>query len=56
MKGVFGAKTVVWRRKTVFGGEKGFRGIMGCLGWKWGVLRRLGVKGVFGGGKGVSTT
>ena len=53
---MFEAKRVVWLRKAVFGGEKGFRGIMGCLGWKWGVLRRLGVEGVFGGRKEVSTT
>ena len=34
------------------GGEKGCRSIMGCLGRKWGALRCLGVKGVFGGVKG----
>ena len=30
-------------------GEKGRRGMLGC---KWGALRCLGVKGVFGGVKG----
>ena len=43
---MFGAKRVVWRRKTVFGGEKGFRGIMGCLGRKWGCFG--GERGVWG--------
>ena len=32
----------------VLGGENGCQSILGCLGSKWGVLRCLRVKGVFG--------
>ena len=37
-----------WANRCVEG-EKGGRGILGCLGRKWGALRCLGMKGVFGG-------
>ena len=42
VNGVFWGEQVCW-------GEKGGRGILGCLGRKWGALRCLGMKGVFGG-------